>query len=131
MAPELSLQYSLPNGFHIPISNVDEWELVATHKALRNLRVLLSSEQMQTLLKMQIEEADAYFNDLIKSSNGEFKESRIDLKAGGLTMGQSMDWHKEWNTQLNYKRYHMLLPRYNSSSASRALCSSSIPLRYY
>ncbi|KAF3388192.1 hypothetical protein DPV78_012131 [Talaromyces pinophilus] len=55
---------------------------------------------MQTLLKTQIDEADAYFKDLIKSSNGEFEESYIDLKAGGITMGQFMDWHKEWNVQL-------------------------------
>ena len=55
---------------------------------------------MQTLLKTQIDEADAYFRDLIKSSNGEFEESRTDLKARGITMGQFMDWHKEWNAQL-------------------------------
>ncbi|PCH02142.1 Hypothetical protein PENO1_039210 [Penicillium occitanis (nom. inval.)] len=57
---------------------------------------------MQTLLKTQIDEADAYFKDLIKSSNGEFEESHIDLKAGGITMRQFMDWHKEWNAQLKF-----------------------------
>ncbi|GAM41003.1 hypothetical protein TCE0_041r13787 [Talaromyces pinophilus] len=57
---------------------------------------------MQTLLKTQIDEADAHFKDLIQSSNGEFEESHIDLKAGGITMRQFMDWHKEWNAQLKF-----------------------------
>ncbi|KAL9543547.1 hypothetical protein MBANPS3_008071 [Mucor bainieri] len=77
----LSFEYSWPNGESVDISQVDSWELKTSRRALKNLKTLLAGQPMLDLLKNQMDEADTYFKSIINKSNGEFKESRIDLKA--------------------------------------------------
>jgi len=94
--PALSLKYSWPNGQTVDNNEVDSWELKASRRALRNLKTLLAGQPMLDLLQKQIEEADAYYKDVIARSNGQYKESRIDLKAKGITLAQFMEWWKVW-----------------------------------
>lgn len=94
--PQLSLEYSWPSGQTVHTSDVDSWELKASRRALKNLKTLLSGQAMLDLLKPAIEEADIYYKDIIERSNGEYKESRIDLKAKGLELAHFMDWWKGW-----------------------------------
>lgn len=47
---------------------------------------------MLDLLAKQIGEGDAYFKSLIAKSNGQFKESRVDFKAKGITSSQFLEW---------------------------------------
>lgn len=97
MAPTtLTLEYSHPNGQAVSINDVDHWELKASRRALKTLKTLLSGPAMLDLLKPKIEEADIYYKDIIDKSNGEYKESRIDLKAKGLKVAHFMAWWKEW-----------------------------------
>jgi hypothetical protein len=94
--PSLSLEYSWPSGKAVETSDVDSWELKASRRALKNLKTLLAGQVMLDLLKPAIEEADIYYKDIINRSNGEYKESRIDLKARGLKVAHFMSWWKEW-----------------------------------
>jgi hypothetical protein len=88
--PSLSLHYSLPNGTPIPTTSIDTWELEASRRALKTLKTLLSNEAMLSLLAPAITEADTYYKAIIDRSHGEYKESRIDLKATGLKVSHFM-----------------------------------------
>ncbi|CAM0138673.1 hypothetical protein VKS41_008404 [Umbelopsis sp. WA50703] len=98
--PALSLEYSWPNGQTVENNEVDSWELKASRRALRNLKSLLAGQPMLDLLQYQIEVADAYYKDIIAKSNGQYRESRIDLKAKGITFVQFMEWWKVWMVEL-------------------------------
>lgn len=98
--PSLSLEYSRPNGNPVTTSDIDSWELKASRRALKNLKTLLSNQAMLSLLAPAIEEADIYYKDIINKSNGEYKESRIDLKARGLKVADFMAWWKDWMADL-------------------------------
>ncbi|KAI9474201.1 MAG: hypothetical protein EXX96DRAFT_611012 [Benjaminiella poitrasii] len=97
---ELSLEYSWPTGERVESSQVDSWELKASRRALRNLKTLLAGQPMLDLIQSQIEESDAYYKDIIEKSNGQYKESRIDLKAKGISFAQFMNWWKVWMNEL-------------------------------
>lgn len=96
----LSIEYSWPNGQTVENNEIDSWELKASRRALRNLKSLLAGQPMLDLLKPQIEEADVYYKDIIEKSNGQYKESRIDLQAKGITLAQFMEWWKVWMVDL-------------------------------
>ena len=98
---KLSLGYAWPNGETVDNNQVDAWELKASRRALKNLKTLLAGQKMLDLIKNQIEEADIYYKDIIERSNGEFKESRIDLQAKGITLAQFMAWWKVWMMDLH------------------------------
>ncbi|KAI8888331.1 hypothetical protein K501DRAFT_282837 [Backusella circina FSU 941] len=98
--PALSMNYSWPNGPIVHDNEVDSWELKASRRALRNLKTLLAGQPMLDLLRNQIEEADAYYKDIIAKSNGQYKESRIDLQAKGISLAQFMAWWKVWMAEL-------------------------------
>ena len=98
--PSLSLEYFRPNGNPVATSDIDSWELKASRRALKTLKSLLSNKAMLDLLRPAIEEADIYYKNIINRSNGEYKESRIDLKARGLKVADFMDWWRDWMTDL-------------------------------
>lgn len=90
--PAFSLQCSLPNGPNLSTSEIDAWELKVARRGLQNLKTLLEGKPMLDLLAKQIEEGDAYFKDIIARSNGQFKESRVDFSANGITSSQFLEW---------------------------------------
>lgn len=96
----VSIKYSWPNGKTIENNEVDFWELQASRRALRNLKTLLAGQPMLDLIQNQIEEANAYYKDIIEKSNGQYRESRIDLNAKGITLAQFMEWWKIWMAEL-------------------------------
>lgn len=98
--PSLLLEYSWPNGNPVATTDIDTWELKASRRALKTLKTLLSNESMLSLLAPAIEEADIYYKAIIAKSAGEYKESRIDLKAHGLKVAHFMDWWKGWMADL-------------------------------
>ena len=91
---KVPLQCSLPNGRNISTGEVDAWELKAARRGLQNLKTLLEGQPMLDLLAKQIEEGDTYFKGLIVKSKGQFKESRVDFMAKGITSSQFLDWFK-------------------------------------
>ncbi|KAG2194444.1 hypothetical protein INT46_011340 [Mucor plumbeus] len=93
---EVSINYSWPNGKTVENNEVDSWELKASRRALKNLKTLLAGQPMLDLIQNQIEEANTYYKDIIAKSNGQYRESRIDLKAKGITLAQFMEWWKVW-----------------------------------
>ncbi|KAL9539041.1 hypothetical protein MBANPS3_010504 [Mucor bainieri] len=99
-AAALSFEYSWPNGKSVDINQVDSWELKTSRRALKNLKTLLAGQPMLDLLKNQMDEADVYFKSIIDKSNGEFKESRIDLKAKGITAAQFTTWWNIWLSEM-------------------------------
>ena len=90
--PGFSLECSLPNGEIRSASEVDAWELKAARRGFGNLKTLLEGQPMLDLLAKQIEEGDRYFKGLVEASDGQFKESRIDFKAKGITSSQFTQW---------------------------------------
>lgn len=76
---ELILNYSWPDGRAVGDKKVDNWELIPSRRAFRNLRTLLVRQPMLDLLQPQIDEADTYYKEIISKSNGQYKETRIDL----------------------------------------------------
>lgn len=92
--PGASLQCSLPNGQKLSTGEIDAWELKAARRGLQNLKTLLEGQPMLDLLAKQIEEGDTYFKSLIAESNGQFKESRVDFRAKGITSSQFLEWFK-------------------------------------
>ena len=89
-----SLQCSLPNGRIVSTSEIDAWELKAARRGLQNLKTLLEGQPMLDLLARQIEEGDIYFKSLIAKSNGQYKESRVDLSVKGISSSQFLEWFK-------------------------------------
>jgi hypothetical protein len=89
---EFSLECSLPTGKVLSSSDVDGWELKAARRGLQNLKTLLEEQAMLDLLSKQIDEGDAYFKDIISRSKGQFKESRVDFTAIGITSSQFLEW---------------------------------------
>ena len=92
--PGFSIECSLPNGQALSTGEVDAWELKAARRGLQNLKTLLEGQPMLNLLAKQMEEGDTYFKGLIAKSNGQFKESRVDFKAKGITSSQFIEWFK-------------------------------------
>ncbi|CAO3657456.1 unnamed protein product [Mucor hiemalis] len=97
---QVSFNYSWPNGKSVENNQVDSWELKASRRALQNLKTLLAGQPMLDLIKDQIEESDIYYKDIIERSNGEYRESRIDLQAKGISMAEFMKWWKVWMMEL-------------------------------
>ena len=97
----LTLDYSWPNGQAVGQNEVDQWELKASRRALRNLKELLAGQPMLDLLNKQIEAADLYYKHIINKSNGQYKETRIDLEAKGITKVQFFAWWKDWMMALS------------------------------
>lgn len=50
-----------------------------------------------------MEEADAYYKDIIEKSNGKFKESRIDLKVKGVFTAQFTTCWNVWLSEMLYQ----------------------------
>ncbi|RTE81114.1 hypothetical protein BHE90_004397 [Fusarium euwallaceae] len=95
MPSDLSIECHHPDGQTVSNVEIDAWELKASRRALLNLKTLLYGQPMLDLLKTQIEEADAFYKQLVLDSNGEYKESRIDLKAKNFKSSDFMDWQKQ------------------------------------
>lgn len=94
-----SVECSLPNGKAVSTGEVDAWELKAAQRGLQNLKTLLEGQPILDLLAKQMEEGDIYFKGLIAKSNGQFKESRVDFKAKGITSSQFIEWFKVVDTK--------------------------------
>ncbi|KAL0140231.1 hypothetical protein V8B55DRAFT_1505420, partial [Mucor lusitanicus] len=75
----LSFEYSWPNGESVDTNQVDSWELKASRRALKNLKT---------------------FKSIIDKSNGEFTESRIDLKVKGISAAQFITWWNVWLSEM-------------------------------
>ncbi|OAD08727.1 hypothetical protein MUCCIDRAFT_105696 [Mucor lusitanicus CBS 277.49] len=96
----LSFEYSWPNGESVDTNQVDSWELKASRRALKNLKTLLAGQPMLDLIKDQMDQADTYFKSIIDKSNGEFTESRIDLKVKGISAAQFITWWNVWLSEM-------------------------------
>lgn len=64
---------------------VDGWELKAARRILMNLKTLLQGQPMLDLIADQIEEGDKFHRNLVATSNGEYRESHIDLRVEGFS----------------------------------------------
>lgn len=83
-AETLSIGCCLPDGQIVTNDQIDSWELKSSRRALLNLKTLLYGQPMLDLLQEQIHDADVFFKKLVVESHGQYKESRIDLKAKGF-----------------------------------------------
>ncbi|RSL59445.1 hypothetical protein CEP53_005798 [Fusarium sp. AF-6] len=95
MPSDLSIECHHPDGKTVSNVETDAWELKASRRGLLNLKTLLYGQPMHDLLKTQLEEADAFYKQLILDFNGEYKESRIYLKAKNFKSSYFMDWQKQ------------------------------------
>lgn len=93
-AETLSIGCCLPDGQIVTNEQIDSWELKSSRRALLNLKTLLYGQPMLDLLQEQIHDADVFFKKLVVESHGQYKESRIDLKAKGFKSKYFMKWQK-------------------------------------
>lgn len=75
-------------------STVDKWELMASRRALQNLRELLYGEKMQDLIQEQMNENDERIRQYLKESKGEFKEVFVEVEVEGITASEYFSWQK-------------------------------------
>ena len=71
---------------------IDKWELMASRRALMNLRTLLQGEAMDKLIQQQVEESDERIKEILSRSNGEFKEVRVEATVKGITASEFLEW---------------------------------------
>jgi hypothetical protein len=71
---------------------VDQWELAASRRALRNLKTIAGGQIMMDLIAEQVAEGDRYQKSIIEESGGRFRESRTEFTVRGLTGTQLATW---------------------------------------
>ncbi|WAP53645.1 hypothetical protein [Streptomyces sp. S465] len=73
-------------------SVIDQWELKAARRALKNLKTVASGQVMMDLLAEQIDAGDRYQKELISASGGTYRESRTEFHVRGLSGTDLADW---------------------------------------
>lgn len=76
-------------------NTVDKWELMASRRALLNLKNLLHGEAMEKLIRKQMEESDAKIKEYLKLSNGEFKAVFVEAQVKGISATEYFAWQSE------------------------------------
>ncbi|MED2867064.1 hypothetical protein P4263_15715 [Bacillus thuringiensis] len=71
---------------------VDKWELMASRRALQNLKSLISPEQMKELLQGQLDESAKLIKEYLEKSNGEFKKCFVKVEVEGITATDYFKW---------------------------------------
>ncbi|MFE6629769.1 hypothetical protein ACFVNB_21375 [Streptomyces rochei] len=79
-------------GRTVDESQVDQWELKAARRALRNLKSVTSGQVMMDLLAEQIEAGDRYYRELVAASGGAYRESRTEFTIRGLSGTAMANW---------------------------------------
>lgn len=77
--------------------DINNFELKAARRALKNIKTLLYDNQqngMLPLIQHQIDEGDAYFKSLIAASEGRYRECRVDLSASGVSPQDTQEFRK-------------------------------------
>ncbi|MEU7045463.1 hypothetical protein AB0A77_31010 [Streptomyces varsoviensis] len=64
---------------------VDQWELAAARRALKNLKSVAGGQVMMDLLADQIAAGDRFQKELIEASAGTYRESRTEFTVRGLS----------------------------------------------
>ncbi|WP_033294282.1 hypothetical protein [Amycolatopsis jejuensis] len=76
---------------------VDQWELAAAQRALKNLKAVASGQVMVDLLADQIEAGDQHVKELLAASDGTYRESRTEFTVRGLTGTGLAEWFQsQW-----------------------------------
>lgn len=73
-------------------STMDQWELNAARRALRNLKTLVGGQSMMDLLAEQIEAGDRFHKHLVSASGHTYRVSRADLTVRGLSASALVNW---------------------------------------
>ncbi|CAL9328512.1 hypothetical protein [Streptomyces sp. enrichment culture] len=79
-------------GRTVDETQVDQWELKAARRALRNLKSVASGQVMMDLLAGQIEAGDRYYRELVAASGGAYRESRTEFTIRGLSGTALANW---------------------------------------
>ncbi|MYR54753.1 hypothetical protein GTY54_00320 [Streptomyces sp. SID625] len=79
-------------GRTVDETQVDQWELKAARRALRNLKSVASGQVMMDLLAGQIEAGDRYYRELVAASGGAYRESRTEFTIRGLSGTAMANW---------------------------------------
>lgn len=74
---------------------VDEWELMASRRALMNLRTLLYGDPMHELIGGQMEENDRNIRSYLEASNGEFREVYVHVTVDGIKVSDYQKWQAD------------------------------------
>lgn len=75
-------------------STVDQWELKAARRALKNLKNVAGGQVMMDLLKEQIDAGDRFHKELVETAGGAWRESRTEFAVRGLTGTQLTNWFR-------------------------------------
>jgi hypothetical protein len=84
-------------------NTIDTFELRASRRNLHNLKTLIPSQQMLSLIQSQIDEAEKYFKSIIAASDEQWKECRVDMHADSLTVKQIPNYRMQKMEALDSK----------------------------
>ena len=78
--------------------DIDGLELQSARRALRLLKARLTADEMDRLLRRDLDESDARWRHWAANSDGSWRASEVDFKITGLTKAQFTEW---WSTALD------------------------------
>jgi hypothetical protein len=81
-------------------TDVDNWELRASRRALLNLKRLIKPEVMLSLIQSQIDEGDKYFKNIISESDGTWRDTSTTLRVPDIKLQQIMRVRQKLNADM-------------------------------
>ncbi|KRM55126.1 hypothetical protein [Lacticaseibacillus sharpeae] len=73
-------------------AKVDEWELLASRRALANIKELLGQERLQALIAPEMIENEKRIKKYLEASHGEFKEVFVQVDLHGMSATDYVQW---------------------------------------
>ncbi|MEU6409764.1 hypothetical protein [Microbispora sp. NPDC046933] len=90
-------------------STVDQWELKAARRALRNLKTVAGGQVMMDLLAEQIDAGDRFHKEIIEASDGTYRESRTEFTVRGLSGTDLANWFQSQTATGRFQDKALLL----------------------
>ncbi|MFD5249938.1 hypothetical protein ACFWIW_35700 [Amycolatopsis sp. NPDC058340] len=96
-------------GRTVDESTVDQWELEAARRALKNLKTVAGGQVMMDLLAGQIEDGDRFHKRIVAESGGTYRESRVEFTVRGLGGTELVSWFRAQTSTGRFKDKALLL----------------------
>lgn len=83
--------------FHTQLGDADnqtvnKWELIASRRALMNIKTLLGQEKLQALIQPEMDENDQNIHDYMEKSGDKFKDVFVTVDLQGMTATEYVTW---------------------------------------
>ncbi len=90
-------------------SALDQWELQAARRALKNLKTVAGAQVMMDLLAEQIDAGDRFHRAIVEASGGTYRESRAEFTVRGLSGTDLAAWFRSQTATGRFEDKALLL----------------------